>query len=132
LKLMRIVIAFAIALSAVSAATAQDSTLYCDYITYRGKPYMALEIPMSGPDKFVELARVKHINKATDYEERVRTVQTENDELYAFEVSEGKKKLKLQVFNELIDTSETLERWSSVITSGANEKFVLIGDCYIR
>ena len=93
---------------------------------------MALEIPMSGPDKFADVARVKHINKATKYEERIKTVQPENDELYAFEVNEGKKKLKLQVFNELVDKADALKRWSSVITSGANQKFVLIGDCYIR
>ncbi len=129
---MRIIIAFALVLSAASAAKAQGSVLYCDYVTYRGKPYMALEIPMSGPDKFADVARVKHINKATKYEERIKTVQPENDELYAFEVNEGKKKLKLQVFNELVDKADALKRWSSVITSGANQKFVLIGDCYIR
>ena len=129
---MRIIFAFALLLSAPSAAKAEGSVLYCDYVTYRGKPYMALEIPMSGPDKFADFARVTHINKTTKYEERIKPVQPENDELYGFEVSEGKKKLKLQVFNELVDKADALKRWSSVMTSGANQKFVLIGDCYIR
>lgn len=129
---MRIIIPFALAVSAASGAAAKDSALYCDYATYRGKPYMALEIPMSGPEKFADFARVKHINKATKYDERIKTVQPKDNELYAFEVSEGKKKLKLQVFDELVGKADQPKQWSSVITSSTNEKLVLIGECYVR
>ena len=129
---MRIILLFALAIGAASGAAAKDSALYCDYVTYRGKPYMALEIPMSGPDKFADFARVKHINKTKKYDERIKTVQTKDNELYAFEVSEGKKKLRLQVFNELVGKADQLQQWSSVITSSTNEKLVLIGECYVR
>ena len=93
---------------------------------------MALEIPMYAPDKFADFARVKHINKVTVYEESLKTVQPGKDELYAFEVNQGKKKLNLRVFDKPVDKADTLKRWSSVLNSATNPKFVLIGDCYIQ
>ena len=129
---MRILILIALAFIAPSAAIAEGTALYCDYVTYRGLPYMALEIPMSGRDKFADFARVKHINKVTVYEESLKTVQPSKGELYAFEVNQGKKKLNLQVFDKPVDKADTFKRLSSVLTSATNPKFVLIGECYIQ
>lgn len=117
---------------AASTAQVSNTTLYCSYVTYSGKPYMALEIPVRGLDEFADFAVVNHINKDNVYQESIKQVPHGNGERYAFEVGQDKKTLNLRIFDKVIDEGSKYERWSSMLTGETNKKLVLVGDCYIQ
>jgi hypothetical protein len=108
------------------------ATLYCNYVTYGGIPYFAMEIPMYSLTEFADFVKVRYIPEQQVYTEKIVPKTSLEDELFGFEIGEDQEQLHLSVFDEVLDKSEDPQRWTSILFSSKDKKLTLTGSCYIN
>lgn len=118
------------------SATAAEYTLYCNYYTDSGKPFVDLEMTMYTWGKFGKRAKVTYVGVegGRSHEEELTIEKPQPPhQLFVFSLSKTQpdRAMAIIVLNDVADPNEEVERWPSVAYKLNDRTRSLGGVCYL-
>ena len=133
-SIISITVALSIGALSPPAEAKHVATMYCNYISNGGKPFVSMHFRMYSFDDFSNTVEITYLREGKTYKETLKPEQPVSNELFGFTISKEMPKYAqhLSIFDEVVNPDDAVERWHSIVFSVNDDSHAMAGSCYVN